>query len=112
MAGSDRPLRRMAEAWIEVAPQLKPEAPRIANFYSQEIGYLLNGWVEQGFVLDILLKRNPDVLDLQQAGPVYSDAFQMLRFFDAPHPQRAQEFYSFFLTEKTQRLLGEYKIIH
>lgn len=111
LEASDRPTRRAAEQWFQTHPDIKPkDSITIANFYNQSKDYLIEGWVREGFTLDLLARQYPNQLEIVSNGPLIPGGFQ-LYINCIRSDSTGYELGKFLKTQKCIGLLADYKII-
>lgn len=111
LEASDRPTRRAAEQWFLSQPSAQPkDSITIANFFDQARDYLIEGWVREGFTLDLLVRQYPNQLEIVSKGPLIPGGFLAYASWRGSD-SAGYELSKFLTTQKCKALLADYKII-
>lgn len=107
---SDRPSRLYAERYFGKFPR-KDSCTIIANFQSQAISYLQNGWVPRGFVPLSFAKSLSPPFHILRESALITNAFSAAICSNPPNPGTASQFWKTIGSEKSAALLVKSRIL-
>ncbi|MBP6640935.1 MAG: substrate-binding domain-containing protein [Bacteroidia bacterium] len=107
---SDRPMRLYTDqtTWANAIPK---DRLLYANFQRQATDYLLRGWVAKGFLPVHFARQHAAGFQIEQQGPLITNAFTSILMQNAPHKPLAEDFFALANSEKSKAILAHLRFL-